>query len=191
MKRIVLVVAAAASMAFVTAAFAHAEPATVTPGNNAVLATRPTQVTIEMSQDMARQAGANDIVVADATGKQVTTAVATIDDSDRKKLSVPLPNDLAVGVYTVNWKTLSADDGDAANGTFQFTYDPAKPPAAGTVTLSDTNVGTPATAAAKPPALDASGGSDNGTSWVLFAAVAVGMLVIGAGGTFLLVNRRP
>jgi copper resistance protein C len=190
MKRILLVAAAAASLTFVAGAFAHAEPATVTPGNGAVLATPPTQVVIETSEDMARQPGANDIVVRDAVGKTVTTQAAAIDDTDRRKLSVPLPSGMAVGTYTISWKTLSADDGDAADGTFSFTYDPSKPPLAGTVTLQNAAAGTAVTAAAKPAALNAGGGSDNGTSWVLFVAIGAGMLVVGAGGTFLLVTKR-
>ena len=191
MKALVLAAGVVASLAFVSLALAHAEPASVTPGNGAVLAAPPTAVVIEMSQDMARQAGANDIEVLDASGKKITTEAATIDDADRKKLSVPLPTNLAVGVYTVNWKTLSADDGDAANGTLSFTFDPGKPPSAGTVTLRDTGIGTPATAAAEPAALQTGDGADSGTSWVLVAAVGIGMLAIGAGGTFLLVTKRP
>ena len=46
----------------------------------------------------------------------------------------------------MKWKTLSADDGDPANGQFTFTYDPSKPAATGTEVTRDTGIG----AAASP-----------------------------------------
>lgn len=181
----------------VNVAFAHAEPSKVTPGDGAVLAEAPTQVVIEMSQEMARQADANDIDVLDASGKEVTTVAATIDDGDRSKLSVPLQTNLPTGVYTIKWKTLSADDGDPANGELTFTIDPAKPASAGKETLRETGIGgeasptsaAPTTAAATSPAAPADTGTDGGTSWVLVAAVAVGMLAVGSGGTFLFIKK--
>jgi methionine-rich copper-binding protein CopC len=183
-----------AALALVTIAFAHAEPDTISPGDGAVLAASPAQVVIEMSQDMARTANANDIDVLDASGKEVTTAAATIDNTDRKKLTVALRPNLPTGVYTVNWKTLSADDGDAANGTLSFTLEPSKTPSAGKTSLRDTGIGAASPAAGAtdvPPASSAGGDSGGaGTSWILVAAVAIGMLAVGSGGTFLLITKK-
>jgi methionine-rich copper-binding protein CopC len=182
-------IAAALAVVGVTTALAHAEPAKVTPGDGAVLAKAPSEVVFRMSQDMARQAGANDIDVLDSTGKEVTTVAAVIDNSDRRKLSVPLPSTLPTGRYTVNWKTLSADDSDAANGSVSFTIDPAATPNAGKVTLREDLLGgpTPAVEEVQGPNL---GGSTN-ASWILVVAVGVGAFVLGAGGTFLLVQKQP
>ncbi|MEO9255935.1 MAG: copper resistance protein CopC [Tepidiformaceae bacterium] len=189
-----------AALALVVVAFAHAEPETASPGDGAVLAASPAQVVIEMSQEMARTADANDINVVDASGKEVTTASATIDNADRKKLTVALPPNLPTGTYTVNWKTLSADDGDAANGTLSFTVDASKTPSAGKTQLRDTGIGpspsplTSTTASASGTAaagpIDAGGSGGGGTSWVLVAAVGVAMLAVGSGGTFLLVTKK-
>jgi hypothetical protein len=145
-----------------------------------------------MSQEMARQQGANDIEVFDSSGKKVTTVAAVIDNGNRARLSVPLPEGLAAGVYTVKWKTLSADDGDPADGTLSFTVDPTKPASPGKTLLRDTGIGTTAKpagpdAAASPSAGEAGGG----TSWVLVAAVAVAMLAVGSGATFLLIKKGP
>jgi len=183
-----VLVAVIGALAAITIAFAHAEPATIKPGDGAVLNQVPTQVQIEMTQDMARQAGANDIVVVDANGKQVTTVAATIDNADRKKLKVPLPPALAPGTYTVQWKTVSADDGDPANGTTTFTYDPARTPSPGTERLQTSLLGSPqaATPAEAPPRSRGGGG----TSWILLVAVGVGALVVGGGATFLFVQNR-
>ena len=174
----------------VAIAFAHAEPAKVVPGKDAVLARAPAGVEIEMSQEMARQTGANDIVVQDATGKEVTTQPAVIDNANRKKLSVPLPSTLPPGAYTVRWRTLSSDDGDTASGNYSFTIDPAATPSAGTelVRADPLGVRTPVTGPAAPAVADP-GGSE-GTSWVLVAAVAVGMFALGSGMSFLLVQKR-
>jgi len=202
MKRLIaLSCATVAALALVAVALAHAEPDTISPGDGAVLAASPSQVVIEMSQEMARTADANDIDVVDASGKEVTTAAATIDNADRKKLTVPLPPNLPTGTYTVKWKTLSADDGDAANGTLSFTIDPAKTPSAGKTKLRDTGIGESPSAAAPSPAAKSTGaaapasdigggGGGSGTSWILVAAVGIAMLAVGSGGTFLLVTKK-
>ena len=205
--------AAVIALVTVSVAFAHAAPKTVNPGDGAVLSKPPSSVVIETVQDMARVAGANDIQVFDASGKQVTTAAAVINDADRSNISVALPPGLPVGTYTVKWKTLSADDGDAANGTLSFTYDPSKPSSPGTVDLITPLAGTPEAAAsataatATTPATAAPSGSATATAtvapanslgnstpgstpWVLVAAVGVGMLALGSGGTFLLINKK-
>ena len=204
------------ALAVMMVAFAHAGPKTITPGDGAVLSTRPRAVVIETVEDMARIAQANDIQVFDSTGKQVTTQPAVIADNDRSNISVPLPSDLPVGTYTVKWKTLSASDGDAANGTFTFTYDPSKPPTPGKVNVLDVAGASPSTtSAARTPATPAatnvatgvpatvsataagaainsfSSGSPGGTPWVLVVAVGVGMLALGSGGTFLFIKKGP
>jgi methionine-rich copper-binding protein CopC len=186
----VFVLAAATVFVAATAAFAHAEPARVEPGEGAVLAGSPPYVVIEMSQEMARREGANAIDVFDASGKEVTTADAVVDNADRQKLSVALPSDLPTGVYTVRWKTVSADDGDPADGQLSFTVDPNRVPDPG---KSDLRATAAASTTGKPAAavpIEAPAAGDGGTSWVLVTAVAVGMFVLGAGGTFVMV-RRP
>jgi methionine-rich copper-binding protein CopC len=175
-----------AALAVVALALAHAEPVTVKPGDGAVVTSAPLSVEITMSQDMARQAGANDIDVFDANGTEVTRVAAVIDNANRRKLSVPLPSTLTPGRYTVRWKTLSADDGDAADGNLSFTFDPNGTANPGRETLSEVEtVETPA--AAEPLAL---GGGGGGTSWVLVVAVAVGMFAAGGGTAFLLTQKR-
>lgn len=187
---VVLPLAVLAALGITAIAFAHAEPATVKPGDGAVLAQAPAEVTIVMTQEMARQSGANDISVFDSSGTRVNTASAVIDNADRKRISVALPAGVAVGTYTVKWKTLSADDGDAASGQYTFTYDPSKPPSAGKETLVDVPGLGGTTPAAKATSASAGfGGSGGGISWVLLLSVAVGMFALGSGATFLLVRR--
>ncbi len=176
----------------VTTAFAHAEPAKVNPGDGAVVKEMPTVIDIIMTQDMARQAEANDIDVFDDLGREISLISAVIDNNDRKHISVTLPHSgLRPGAYTIKWKTLSADDGDTAEGTLGFTWDPnATAIQPGRVNLKETG---PAVAPGDGGAVTApslGGGSGNGTSWVLLTAVAIGMFVAGSGTTFLLIQKR-
>lgn len=192
---LVALFAVALALAAVGLVFAHAEPNIVSPGNGAVLNTPPTAVTFETTQDMARQAGANTIIVLNAAGQRVNTQDATIDNTDRKKLSVPLPPNLPIGKYTIQWKTLSADDGDTANGTLTFTYDPSATPTAGVtelvpnlINVSPTPQPSPApskTAAAATGGAGGGGGGSSGVTWIVVVAVGAGMFALGGGSVFL------
>lgn len=185
-------------LAFSTMVSAHAEPATITPGAGAVLKEAPAQVVIVMSQEMAVREGQNDIDVFDASGKEITVVAATIDRSDRRKITVPLPSNLGPGTYTVKWKTLSSDDGDPAEGPapgeeLTFTVDPNGQPNPGKTQLREDLLGpggaetpAPGDETAKPVTIAAS----DGVTWVLVVAVGLGMFVLGAGGAFLLVQKR-
>ena len=191
MKFLAPLAAAAAALVALTLVFAHAEPVRVSPGDGAVLNEAPTEIVFEMSQEMARQAGQNDIDVFDAAGNEVTTIAAVIDNADRRVLSVSLPTNLPPGEYTVEWKTLSAEDGDPDSGSTTFTYDPAAEPDPGQEVLREDllNPGGTESPTAAPPAVISSGGGNDGVGWVLVIAVGALMFVFGAGGTFLLVQR--
>ncbi len=171
--------------------FAHAEPANIKPGDGAVLTSPPAEIVILMSQDMFSREGANDIDLLDAAGNEVTTVSGAVDRSNRKRMTVSVPSNLAPGEYTVKWKTLSADDGDSAEGTLSFTYDPNGTASPGTEQLKEEPAQpgeTPGTGD-PPPALSVAEDPD-GVTWVLVIAVGAGMFVLGAGGAFFLVQRR-
>ena len=191
MRVAAVLAAVVASLASLSTAFAHAEPAKVNPGDGAIVKEMPTVIDIIMTQDMARQAEANDIDVIDEFGREITLIAAVIDNNDRKHISVTLPHSgVRPGTYTIKWKTLSADDGDTAEGTLSFTWDPnvaqVQP---GRVNLKEPAPASGGSGSAAAPSLGR--GSGNGTSWVLLAAVAIGMFVAGSGTTFLLVQKRP
>lgn len=187
-----------AAVALISLVAAHSEPARIKPGDGAVLTSPPVQIEIHMTQDMARTASANDIDVFDASGTEVTTVAAAVANGDRKLLTVAMPPTLAPGVYTVKWKTLSADDGDAADGQFTFTYDPSGTASEGTEQVKEdplaTGSPTAGTGEQQVPGTNAPvaavGGDSGGTSWVLVTAVAVGMFVAGGGTAFLLVQKK-
>lgn len=178
-----------------TSVFAHAEPVRVLPGDGAVLTSSPTSIEMEMSQEMARRAGANDIDVLNADGQEITAVSAVIDNADRKRLSVALPSELTAGTYTVRWKTLSAEDGDSETGETTFTFDPDATPSAGQEVLrEDLLRDEPPRASGgqdDSPAARLPGNGNDGLSWVAVAVAAVAAFVLGSGGTFLLIRKRP
>jgi hypothetical protein len=84
---------------------------------------------------------------------------------------------------------VSAEDGDPDAGQYSFTFDPNGTADPGREVLKE-SVLTPSeteTAAAAPVVIGEDGG---GTSWVLVAAVGIGMLALGSGTTYLLVQKR-
>jgi len=198
---VVLILGALTSAALIlgfiptTSVYAHAEPVRVMPGDGAVLTSAPTTIEMEMSQEMARRAGANDIDVLDADGQEITAVSAVIDNSNRRRLSVPLPSDLSPGTYTVRWKTLSAEDGDSETGETTFTFDPDATPSTGQEVLREDLLQDEPTVAGggqdDSPAARLPGNGDDGLSWVTVAVAAVAAFVLGSGGTFLLIQKRP
>jgi methionine-rich copper-binding protein CopC len=146
------VAAVALCLALTGVAFAHAKPTTVSPGDGAVLSTAPTQVTMDTGEKMTTNPGDNTLIVVDAGGTQVTTVAATVDPTTQSTMTVPLPAGLAVGTYTVKWATVSGDDGEAASGSWSFTYDPSKPATPGRTDLAASTTTPPATPTAAPAA---------------------------------------
>ncbi len=127
-------------------AAAHAEYDHSDPAAESVVPSAPAQVQVWFTEG-ARGQGSS-LQVMDAAGNRVDAGDGQVDlnDPDRQRMFVSLPS-LPDGVYTVHWVTVSADDGDEADGTFRFgvganTVLPPQP-AAGpvpTLTIADTSV---------------------------------------------------
>lgn len=178
-----------AALAVVIVASAHAEPSRASPGDGAVLGAPPTEVVLVMTQEMVRRPGANAIDVFDGRGDEVTTEDAQVDANDRRRLSVALPSNLPAGEYLVRWRTLSADDGDAASGELRFKVDPGATPYPGREVLGESLLGGgPTVGTGALPRLE-SGGGDSGTGWILAAALGAIGLVLGTGAG-VIVSRR-
>jgi methionine-rich copper-binding protein CopC len=105
------------------AALAHADYERAEPAAAAVVAEAPTQVRIWFTQDLFRREGMNRIEVYNAAEQRVDQDDPTIDDDNRRLMTVSLLPDLADGVYTVRWYSLSSDDGHEGEGEFTFTVD--------------------------------------------------------------------
>ena len=104
---------------------AHAGYARSEPPAGAVIPQAPDEVHVWFTEELFRRAGANTLEVVGPDGTRVDKEDARIDDDDRTHMILSLQADLPAGAYTVRWRTLSADDGDADSGEFGFVVDPA------------------------------------------------------------------
>jgi methionine-rich copper-binding protein CopC len=114
-------VAATAAFLMVTgllagAALAHAQLAKSNPSAGQTLAASPATVDLTYGEDLAAGSTGS---VTDASGATVSTG-ATISTTERAQMSIALKPSLPNGVYKVLWHSISADDGDALDGTFFF-----------------------------------------------------------------------
>ncbi|REG58198.1 hypothetical protein B0G80_0846 [Paraburkholderia sp. BL6669N2] len=104
-----------AGLALASAAFAHVFPQKQEPGAGATVAS-PAQVRVMF--DGPLEAAFSSLTVTDASGKQVNTEKATVDEHQRALITVPLPT-LAAGHYTVHWVAV-ASDGHRTHGDYAF-----------------------------------------------------------------------
>lgn len=119
-----LLLAFVGGLLLVGSAHAHARYLRSEPGDGAVVATSPARVDIWFTQELFRRQGENWIRVFGPGEQPVHIDEAQIDDDDRKHLWVMLRPGLEPGAYRVEWRTLSAEDGDTEEASFSFTLDP-------------------------------------------------------------------
>ncbi len=98
---------------------AHARYGRSEPGADAVVLTAPAQLKVWFTEEVATQGSS--LQVLDSAGNRVDAGDGHVDlnDPDRKLMWATLMP-LADGVYSVNWVTISAEDGDRADGSFRF-----------------------------------------------------------------------
>src|SRR5262249_18389944 len=98
---------------------AHARYARSEPGADAVVQTAPPQLRVWFTEELATRGSS--LQVVDSADNRVDAGDGHVDlnDPDRKLMWATLMP-LADGVYTVNWVTVSGEDGDQADGSFRF-----------------------------------------------------------------------
>ena len=166
-----LFLALGAIVAFPTSAFAHAEPTSSTPAPNSTVKEAPTTVSIIFGEEV--KPDESNIRVFDAKGTEVSTGKATTDPNDLKKMSVEMKGTDSES-YVVLWNTVSADDGDAAVGSFSFNVNPNGGSSGGTTT--------------------GGGSSTNNASgvqpWLAILIGVIGLILGGVGGYYF-ARRQP
>lgn len=117
---VALMLVSGALLGPVRSAFAHAEPDITVPPIGATVDQAPPVLEITFSEEVAE---GTTIDVVGPDGKSVVAAPAAIDlqDPNRKHVTVQLFGMLPAGVYTVNWNSVSAEDGDPDSGSYTFT----------------------------------------------------------------------
>jgi methionine-rich copper-binding protein CopC len=100
-------------------AAAHARYDHSDPASESVVPAAPAQLQAWFTEGVRNQGSS--LQVMDAAGNRVDNndGQVDLDDPDRKRMWVTLQA-LPDGVYTAKWVTVSADDGDEAEGTFRF-----------------------------------------------------------------------
>ena len=151
-------------------AAAHAALVESQPANGAVLDEAPNEIRLSFSEPPDLSLTIVEIV--DSAGTSVPTApVEGIPGSDREVL-VPVEN-LADGVYTVTWRTISTADGHITSGAFTFGVG---------VALEDVVPIAPGSSTETPPptalAVAARWGLYAGLA-ILFGAAMAGLLALG------------
>ncbi len=121
----------------------HASVTDADPKIGSSIAQAPAAVTVTTAENMKPGAVNSNLFVYGPKGDLVSQGDATIGLSDPKHMSVKIKgNDR--GVYVVQWKTVSADDGDPDQGAFVFTVGAAtSAPAATTTATAPTSSGIP------------------------------------------------
>ena len=97
-------------------ASAHSYPQTMDPAPNARLDAPPQRIAI--TYDGGITPSGSSIVLLDATGNPVPTQADP--PGGPRQASSQLTTDLAPGPYTVDWTSLSSDDGHTAQGFYTF-----------------------------------------------------------------------
>jgi methionine-rich copper-binding protein CopC len=175
-----LAIALGATILVPTLAFGHADYESSTPGDGETVTTVPTRVDVYFTQEVDPD-GANSLNVTNASGADVDNNDATVDSADATHMSITLQSGLANGTYSVEWATVSGEDGEEDSDTFEFTVNAAAPTSTG-------GASTPAPGA--PTTGFGPGGSGGGSP--LFAVVGlafVGAIAVTAGGYALRLTR--
>ncbi len=97
-------------------AFAHPQLQAAEPAAGSVT-TPPKQIRITFNEGVIPKFSG--IAIKDKTGRAVAIGKATIDPGDKKRLVVPVLEDMAAGEYRVDWYAVS-DDTHRIKGTYSF-----------------------------------------------------------------------
>lgn len=110
------VLAAGAVSVTASAAFAHAHLLSTVPAQGGTVTAAPAEVVLSFNEKL--EPAFSSAVVRDAGGKTLEGAQAHVDAADHTVVRVSVPP-LAPGVYTVEWRVMSADT-HRVNGSFNF-----------------------------------------------------------------------
>jgi methionine-rich copper-binding protein CopC len=119
MRRLLGAVAAAGLLwlAVASAASAHSQLVSSSPGAGDVVATAPTEIRLVFSEPLEPKYSSLDLL--DPVGATILLGAGTVDPADPRVLVAPVSG-LEDGSYTVNWRAVSASDGHSTSGFITF-----------------------------------------------------------------------
>ena len=116
-SRMMIALAAAASLTFSQLALAHAHLQSSSPADEAQVTTSTDALTLNFSEDI--EAAFSGVTLLNAEKQPVTTGKARVDAKQASRLIIDLPQPLNAGSYQVNWHVLSVD-GHKTSGHYRF-----------------------------------------------------------------------
>lgn len=108
----------------------HAEPEISDPMAGATVPEAPPAVIVTFSEEIVAEGTELTVIGPDSNRVDQADSALDLNDMDRKRVTVGLQSDLAAGTYTVNWTSVSAEDGDADEGSFTFNIGASSTPGA-------------------------------------------------------------
>ncbi len=175
---------------------AHAELDVPTPKDGATVEGTPPEVSGTFIQNI--NPDGSSLVLRDTNDK--VAARGGPDPNDVKRMVITDLPELALGTYTVQWTTVSAEDGELARGTWSFTVAVAlktpgtpAPTATPSASAATTASATPApTVTSAPPPSPAPTDQGNTSDSDVILPIIVALALVLVAGWFLLSRRgRP
>jgi copper transport protein len=114
---IVMMVSLAMLLTFSGRALGHANQEDATPPPNAVLGVSPAEIRMRFTEPLEAQFSR--ILLRDANGTILDLPASFVDEFAPTEM-VLIPGELPDGLYTVDWRALSAADGHPSQGTYAF-----------------------------------------------------------------------
>ncbi len=159
---------------------AHAKVTKAIPAIGSTISQAPTTVTVFALENINPEPTKSNLFVYSPAGDLISQGNATVSLTNPEQMSIAIKPDAAHpnGVYVVQWKTVSAIDGDPDQGAFVFTVK------TGAVTMP-TPAATSTTGQTTAPTMTNTGGTP------LWVPVVVGIIAILVGlGLGLVLGRR-
>ena len=154
---------------------AHAKVNKAIPAIGSTVSQAPTTVTVFALENINPDPNKSNLFIYSPAGDLISQGNAKVSLTNPEEMSIAIKPDSANlnGVYVVQWKTVSALDGDPDQGAFVFTVN------AGVVT-TPTPVAT--TTISTTPSTTATSGTSGTPVWVSIVAAVVALLVgLGVG----------
>src|SRR6266487_4972137 len=149
---------------------AHAKVNKAIPAIGSTVSQAPTTVTVFTLENINPDPSKSNLLVYSPAGDLISQGNAKVSLTNPEEMSITIKPDTATinGVYVVQWKTVSALDGDPDQGAFVFTVN------AGVVT-TPTPVAT--TTASTAPSTTTTSGTGGTPVWVSIVVGVVALLI--------------
>ena len=115
-------------IAFESPVAAHAVPDRASPPIDGVINSSPARLEIWFTEDVDPSGLTVRVIGPDGQIADQQDGQVDLNDPQRQHVVMSLLPNLGSGTYVVQWHAVSNSDGDAADGSFQFTIDPSATP---------------------------------------------------------------